>query len=211
MFGGKSKKTEVPVSNSVKPEAVVKETAAEEKVSDSVVVADGTVANTVDETINADNDVRTVVVIRPSDEKFSELNAEEYGKKALEAEKLYEESGTMAIPSAGLLFQIGKSEVLPYYQPMLDSFIKLYKQTDGNAKILIEAYSSNGGNETAKNPELSKQRAKSVYKYLVGNGISKENITVRAYSNKKIGEGVFSEDPNCKGGQCYRRVDISIK
>ena len=157
-----------------------------------------------------DNSKQVVAVVKPSNDKFSELNAEEFGKRAAEAEKQYSESGIMTIPSAGLLFQIGKSEVLPYYNPMLDSFIKLYKQGGGNATILIEAYSSNGGNETVKNPNLSKQRAKSVYQYLVNNGISKENITVKAYSNKKIGEGLFQGDTGCKAGQCYRRVDIRI-
>ncbi|MBO4556171.1 MAG: OmpA family protein, partial [Elusimicrobiales bacterium] len=88
--------------------------------------------------------------------------------------------------------------------------IDLYKNTDGKAKIIIEGYSSNGGNETANNPKLSQQRAKAVASYMIKEGISKENLEVKAYGNTKTGSGLFANDKGCKGGQCYRRVNVRI-
>ena len=126
----------------------------------------------------------------------------------VEAGKL---NAKIAIPSMGVLFQIGKSEVLNYYGEMLNDFTDLYKYTDGKAKILIEGYSSNGGNETEKNPKLSQQRAQAVADHLVNNGIPKENLEIKAYSNTKVSSGIFAGDKGCKAGQCFRRVNVSIK
>lgn len=142
---------------------------------------------------------------------ITEHISEAYLKKAQLAKKTGAKDGTLGIASMGMLFKIGSDEILEYYHPMLDAFAELYKQTDGSAAILIEGYSSNGGNETAKNPKLSEQRSNAVKQYLVNNGISADKIEVKAYRSSKLGEGLFKGDPNCKGGQCYRRVNISIK
>ena len=84
-------------------------------------------------------------------------------------------------------------------------------ETDGTAKILIEGYSSNAGNETKTNPKLSQQRAQSVADYFILNDIPAALIEVRHYSNTKIKDGIFDADKNCKASQCHRRVNISIK
>ena len=141
---------------------------------------------------------------------ITELNKENY----LEACKNAKTKGNaveILIPSAGILFKTGNSEVLEYYQPMLDAFAELYKQTDGNSEVLVEGYSSNGSNEEIKNPKLSEQRAEAVKQYLVRQGIPAEKIHIKSYGSSKTGESIFKTDPNCKGGQCYRRVNISIK
>ena len=123
----------------------------------------------------------------------------------------------IAIPSFGILFKIGKSDILPYYNEMLNDFVDLYKKTDGNAKILIEGYSSNNSNkstgrksETLFNPSLSQQRVKAVAKYLVKEGIPASNLELKAYRNTKVSSGMFDNDPDCDTN-CYRRVNISIK
>ena len=120
-------------------------------------------------------------------------------------------NGKIGIPSMGVLFKIGSSKILPYYNEMLNDFIDLYKQTDGKAVILIEGFSSNGGSETDKNPNLSQQRAKAVAQYFIKNDIPKENLEVKAYSNSKVASGMFAGSKGCKGGQCYRRVNVIIK
>lgn len=142
--------------------------------------------------------------------EYTELDKDEY--LAL-MDKLWDKEpadGKIGIPALGVLFQIGKSNILPYYNEMLNDFVDFYKNTDGKAKILIEGYSSNGGNETEKNPKLSQQRAKAVASYLIKEGIAKENLEVKAYGNTKTGSGLFSNSKGCKGGQCYRRVNVRI-
>lgn len=209
MFGGSGRKANSDKAINAKDDHLPQPTEQKEN-EQEIVITENPQQSAENEIIYEDNPAKIITASRPSGEIFTILDVDEYDVKAEEAEKVGTDSGIMPIPSAGILFQIGKSEILPYYHPMLDRFVNLYKQTDGNAKIQIEGYSSNGGNETVKNPDLSKQRARSVYKYLTDNGISKENISVKAYGNRRIGEGLFRGDPNCRAGQCYRRVDVSI-
>ena len=142
---------------------------------------------------------------------ITELNKEKYQKEAEDIKAKGIIDGKMTIPSMGALFKTGSSEILPYYTDMIDTFVSMYKETDGKATIIIDGYSSNGANETKKNPKLSQQRAQRVADYLVSKGISKENIEIVSHSNKALSTGIFSNDKECNGGQCYRRVNVSIK
>ncbi|MBO4555292.1 MAG: autotransporter outer membrane beta-barrel domain-containing protein, partial [Elusimicrobiales bacterium] len=197
MFGGKTKKSEEntavaaaePVKKSKTANAEVQAVAVSEQAAETLPTAVNPMPGT----------------------SITELNREQYLENAANAKSEGLKDGKQFVPSMGALFKTGQSVLLPYYAEMLDSFISLYKQTDMTAGILVEGYSSNGGNETRKNPELSMQRAKSVADYLISNGIPKENIEIKAYSNTAIAKRVFSKDKGCNGGQCYRRVNISIK
>ena len=142
---------------------------------------------------------------------ITELDKAKYLAETAKIKANLPESGKLEIPSVGVLFKIGQKNLLPYYNEMLNSFMDLYIETDGTAKILIEGYSSNAGNETKTNPKLSQQRAQSVADYFILNDIPAALIEVRHYSNTKIKDGIFDADKNCKASQCYRRVNISIK
>lgn len=157
------------------------------------------------------NEKGILKAVNPKPGPITQLDKDTY---IAETDKLLNnlpESGKLEIPSMGVLFKIGQSELLPYYNEMINKFLDLYFETDGTSKILVEAYSSNANNETAKNPQLSRQRAMAVVNYIIKNDIPASLIEIKAYGNKKIESGIFNGDKNCKGGQCFRRVNISIK
>ncbi len=135
---------------------------------------------------------------------------ENYLKAAKKAKADAAGKDMIMIPSMGMLFKIGSSDVLPYYFPMLDAFAELYMMSDRTATVLVEGFSSNGGNETDKNHYISRARAINVRKYLTRKGIPAEKIQIRSYGNSKLASRMFDRDANCSGGQCYRRVNISI-
>lgn len=165
---------------------------------------------------------------------IAELNKEAYLKKSKESAENRGKNSPLAIPPLGVLFKIGSTELMPYYKEMLDSFISLYKKTDGKSSIILHGYSSHSGDETAKKYNISEERALQVQQYLVDHGISKDNIsahniarrdsvprgTPHAYEYPKDSGNFwllindpeeFKNDPNCKGGQCFRRVNVSIR
>ncbi|MCR4820468.1 MAG: AIDA repeat-containing protein [Elusimicrobiales bacterium] len=169
----------------------------------------------------ADDKAITALPAKPATVLLKAVNAEpgnnvvttekeEYLEKAGRAEKTISKE-VLKIPPMGLLFQIGKMAILSYYTPMLDAFAKLYLLTDQSSIIYVEGFSSNGGNETKNNPNLSKERAMNVAYYLMSKGIKGNKILVKPYGNSKIGSGMFANDSGCSGGGCYRRVNISIK
>jgi len=169
----------------------------------------------------ADDKAITALPAKPATVLLKAVNAEpgnnivttekeEYLEKADRAEKTISKE-VLKIPPMGLLFQIGKMAILSYYTPMLDAFAKLYLLTDQSSIIYVEGFSSNGGNETKNNPNLSKERAMNVAYYLMSKGIKGNKILVKPYGNSKIGSGMFANDSGCSGGGCYRRVNISIK
>ena len=185
-----------------------------ETVSDNEVVRETStvVAEVVQEEAAAAKTGKLPVAVNPDPENvITEMDKDVYFQKIDAVWETGAKDGKLAIPSMGILFLTGKSDVLPYYEEMLAEFIALYKETDGTAKILIEGYSSNGGKETVRNPELSADRAKAVAKILKKNKIPKENMILKAYSNKKLTSRMFDGDPGCQGGGCYRRVNISIR
>lgn len=163
------------------------------------------------------------------------LDKDEYVKKAKEILQKGPVDGTIELPKLGVLFKISSSELLPYYNEMLDSFIELYKQTDGTVRVNLVGYSSNGGHETGKNPELFLQRAFSVGDYLKKHGVEKLSYVVsRHLKDPKPGDEKDSffhaefnhnvvldldhkdyaellKSKGCKGGQCLRRAELSVE
>ena len=113
--------------------------------------------------------------------------------------------GDVGIPSLGVLFKIGKGDVLKYYQDMLDYFAELYLQTDQTSIVIVEGYSSEGilG--------LSRRRGREVATYLSDKGIPRKNIRIRFFGNTKTRSGKFDKDIGCKGKGCYRRASVMIE
>lgn len=111
----------------------------------------------------------------------------------------------IAINPIGILFKKGQSEVLPYYEEMVNEFIEFYKESDQTATILVEGYAS----EPVAN--LSKQRAEAVAALMVKNGIPQDKIEVRSYKRSIMKKGIFAKETRCKAAQCYKRVNVSIK
>ena len=114
-------------------------------------------------------------------------------------------TGDVGIPSMGVLFKIGRGDVLRYYQDMLDYFAELYLNTDQTSVVIVEGYSSEGilG--------LSRRRGREVATYLSEKGIPRKNIKIRFFGNTKTRSGKFDKDIGCKGRGCYRRASVMIE
>ena len=139
------------------------------------------------------------------------INKEEYFAAVDKAWTDGPSKGIFAIPAMGVMFKKGKSDIVHYYREMLDEFAYLYLETDGNAAVLVEGYSSTSDNETANNPQLSRQRALNVAAYLKKKGIPADKIEKSAYGDKKIASKIFAKDKQCKVVSCYLRVNVRIK
>lgn len=151
---------------------------------------------------------------------LASLDKESYIEKANKMLKQGGDRGYMKVFPAGVLFNTGSSELLSYYKPILDSFVDLYLATDRKSGILLEGYSSNSNNETGKNPKLSEQRIEAVKKYIedkvqeetsCSSNCSFLHFYTSPQGNAAVGNGMFANDPGCKGGQCYRRVNIWVE
>lgn len=227
MFG--KRKSAAPVET---PEATPAETPTEPA---QTAVAENTPeqpVETVPETVSDENNVatqdqpeitepqETVVVLPPEpitpvavnadpDKKVTETNQASFLKAAGLAKLGAANARTLPIPSMGVLFKIGKSDISPYYKAMLDEFVVMYRITDGQSIITVDGYASKDG-RLERNKELSKERAEKVAAYLVSQGIPKNKIEQSsAVSNNA--KGIFSSDPNCTNETCDRRADVGIK
>ena len=145
------------------------------------------------------------------DDPVTELISEDYSRQEAHIKKYGMGREFLIVPSAGVLFKKEQSELLPYYRRILDSFVRLYKLSDGTSSILVEGYSSDANNETRKNPRLSRERAKAVADYLKSKGIPGDKIEIRGYGDSEAGSGIFDDDVNCEDSQCFRRVNVSIQ
>ncbi|MCX7940897.1 MAG: OmpA family protein, partial [Endomicrobia bacterium] len=82
-----------------------------------------------------------------------------------------------------ILFETGKWELLPQSKNVLSNVIELLKSYPEN-KIVVEGHTDSVGSEES-NMKLSFNRAESVKRYLVENGISEDRIEVKAYGESK--------------------------
>ena len=125
-------------------------------------------------------------------------------------------SGEYAQPIilANIFFDLAKSTLRE------DSYIELTKLVDflkenESVKIEIGGHTDSRGNN-AKNIELSKNRAKSVQKYLIRTGIDSKRLTSKGYASEKPVytdveiEIMSSEKEKEKAHQSNRRTEYKI-
>ncbi len=103
-----------------------------------------------------------------------------------------------------VFYETGLYDLKPQSLPELDKLYSFLVQNP-NLKIEISGHTDNQGAETL-NLELSKNRALSVYNYLVKKGINKNRLSYKGYG---ASEPVASND-NEKGRKQNRRTEIKI-
>ena len=104
----------------------------------------------------------------------------------------------------GIQFDFGKATIRQESNKVLDEAIKVLKQY-GDLRIMISGHTDNVG-DTAKNTELSQQRAASVKEYMVGKGIDAGRIETRGAGP---GEPV-ADNATDKGRQENRRIEFKL-
>jgi len=116
-----------------------------------------------------------------------------------------EPRGTVITLSGAVLFESGKSMLLPTAQSKLTEVASVLKeQPDKN--LLIEGHTdSRGSDET--NQKLSKARAESVAQYLISQGVPAQRVTTAGLaSNQPIADNETAE-----GRANNRRVEIVVQ
>ncbi|RZL48636.1 MAG: hypothetical protein EOP00_08740 [Pedobacter sp.] len=103
-----------------------------------------------------------------------------------------------------IFFDTNKYELLPTSMVELNILIELLK-TNANVGIEIQGYTDNVG-DVKLNQKLSENRAKSVYDFLINNGIDKQRLTFKGYgeTNPK------SDNATEEGRKNNRRTEFLI-
>lgn len=101
-------------------------------------------------------------------------------------------------------FDFGKSTIKPSSYGYLDKIASLIIRT--NVKMEIKGHTDNVGNPDF-NMNLSKERAKAVYDYLVEHGVSESRLSYTYYGmTRPLGSNDTDE-----GRTMNRRVEFEIK
>ncbi len=136
------------------------------------------------------------IVAEGAMEQKVELSAEEMGK-ALAA------SGRIAL--YGILFDTGKDSIRPESEKVL---AEIARMLSGNAalKLRIEGHTDNVG-RAADNLALSRRRAESVKRWLVGKGVAEARLEATGFGDARPVAANATEDGRAKN----RRVELVRK
>jgi outer membrane protein OmpA-like peptidoglycan-associated protein len=107
--------------------------------------------------------------------------------------------------SGSVLFEFGKSQLLPTATRVLDEVAEALKDQEAERTIVVEGHTDSVGNDTA-NQALSQARAEAVRSYLVQRGIHPGRI-------KAVGKGEaepVTKNESPEGRAQNRRVEIHI-
>ena len=130
-------------------------------------------------------DIVTLEVSKASYSTFTETynpkGLQEIGKSSLNvslssiADIVKEEEGKTVINVKDFYFDTGKSNLTPAITTELDKVVDAVKKFP-DLKFAIETYTDSRGGRSS-NQRLSQQRSDTIKAYLLGNGVSSENIT----------------------------------
>ena len=143
-------------------------------------------------------------------EREARLKAEAEAAAALasleQVAKIKEESrGTVITLSGGVLFQSGKSELLPIARQQLQSVADALKLQTDDKTIVVEGHTDSRGSD-ALNLNLSQARAESVRSFLVQHGVDSSRI-------QAVGKGEsmpIADNATPEGRANNRRVEIIV-
>lgn len=103
-----------------------------------------------------------------------------------------------------LIFEVAKSKIDPDSYPELDLVVDMMNENKSMV-IQLEGHTDYLG-DPAKNMKLSEQRVESVKNYLVGKGVRKNRIKLKAFG----GTMPLSRDNTPEGHRLNRRVELRI-
>ena len=96
------------------------------------------------------------------------------------------------------------AEILPESEPELERLLKLMNNNP-SLEIELSGHTDNQGSAKA-NIDLSRERALSIIKYLVANGIDKNRLEFKGYG----GSRPIASNANEESRQKNRRVEIKV-
>jgi outer membrane protein OmpA-like peptidoglycan-associated protein len=116
-----------------------------------------------------------------------------------------EARGMVITLSGGVLFQSGKSDLLPTAQLKLNDVANALTQQDPDSKIVVEGHTDSQGS-SASNQTLSERRAQAVRDYLVSRGIAADRVTSQGFGPAR---GI-ADNTSAEGRANNRRVEIVV-
>lgn len=116
------------------------------------------------------------------------------------------ERGMVITLADGVLFQSGKSDLLPTAQLKLNSVADALTQQDPESKMVVEGHTDSQGKMTY-NQALSERRAQSVRDYLVTRGIASDRVSSRGFGSTHS----ISDNASSEGRANNRRVEIIVE
>jgi len=120
--------------------------------------------------------------------------------------KIKQDTRGMIITLSGqVLFATGRSELLPTARQRLMNVAEALKTQDPKKKLVVEGHTDAVGSDEA-NQKLSQQRAESVRKYLISQGISADRIVAIGKGEKEP----IADDTTPEGRANNRRVEIIV-
>ncbi len=103
-----------------------------------------------------------------------------------------------------IFFDFNKSKLNDEAVATLEDFLR-YTRLNSGVKIELKAYTDDKGSDSY-NKKLARRRGKSVYNYLIKNGVPAENVSIAA-----LGESnALASNANLVGMQLNRRVEFYI-
>lgn len=116
------------------------------------------------------------------------------------------ERGLVITLPGQVLFESGKSRVMPGARERLNRVAETLQEVDPKARVLVEGYTDSRGSD-AYNMKLSQQRAESVRTHLVSQGLDSQRVQAEG-----LGEGQPIADNGSPEGRAHnRRVEIVIE
>ncbi|MBI5101859.1 MAG: OmpA family protein [Nitrospirae bacterium] len=126
-------------------------------------------------------------------------------KQDVTANEMLEALNQQGFVALHINFDTGKAAIKPESQPLVDQVAKLLKNNP-SLTVSIEGHTDNVGN-SAKNKELSKQRAESVVNALTKQGIAAKRLSAAGWGQEKPVADNKTEEGKAKN----RRVEIVKK
>lgn len=123
-------------------------------------------------------------------------------KQDISANDMYAAINTSGSVALNILFETGKSAVMPESMPILDQIAEMLK-ANPTLKVSIEGHTDNVGSP-ATNKTLSQNRANAIMALLASKGIDKSRLTAKGWGQEKPVADNNSEEGKAKN----RRVEI---
>jgi len=103
-----------------------------------------------------------------------------------------------------IFFDVDKYELKQKSKTELNRTVA-FLETNPRVRVVISGHTDNSGND-AHNLELSKNRAKAVYDYLIQQGVNPERLRYRGYGSKRP----IASNDNEEGRQMNRRIEFEV-
>jgi outer membrane protein OmpA-like peptidoglycan-associated protein len=104
-----------------------------------------------------------------------------------------------------ILFQYGKTDLSSNSKKTLDQAVELLNQIP-NRSLVIQGHTDSVGSEEY-NMQLSEQRAKKVYDYMMEQGLNIKSVSYKGYGETKP----IADNSTKEGRKANRRVEFRIK